>query len=95
MFKNLNNIIEKRKKLLIKSRDLNQDTYKEIKNFLIKEFGKSLEGFSFTLNYQIKDNSLSITTNNKVLSSELAIRLGSLNDFLKDKGIKLNKILIR
>jgi len=95
MFKNLNNIIEKKKKLLIKSQDLSQDINKEIKNFLIKEFGKDLEGFSFVLNYQTKDNGLSITTNNKVLSSELAIRLGSLNDFLKDKGIKLNKILIR
>ena len=95
MFKNLNNIIEKKKKLLIKSQDLNQDINKEIKNFLVKEFGKDLEGFSFALNYQAKDNSLSIVTNNKVLSSELAIRLGSLNDFLKDKGIKLSKILIR
>ena len=95
MFKNLNNIIEKKKKLLIKSQDLSQDINKEIKNFLIKEFGKDLEGFSFVLNYQTKDNGLSITTNNKVLSSELSIRLGSLNDFLKDKGIKLNKILIR
>lgn len=95
MFKNIDHIIEKKKKLLIKNQDLSQDISKEIKNFLIKEFGKDLEGFSFTLNYQTKDNSLTITTNNKILSNELAIRLGPLNDFLKDKGIRLSKILIR
>lgn len=95
MFKNLNNIIEKKKRLLIKSQDMSQDIGKEIKKFLIKEFGNDLEGFSFTLNYQVKNNSLAITTNNKVLSSELAIRLGPLNDFLKDRGIKLNRILIK
>lgn len=95
MFKNLNNIIDKKKKLLVKSQSLSQDLNKEVKNFLIKEFGKNLEGFSFTLNYQAKDHSLSITTSNKVLSSELTLRLGALSDFLKDKGVKLNKILIR
>lgn len=95
MFKNLNNIIEKKKNLLIKSQNLSQDISKEIRNFLIKEFGNDLEGFSFTLNYQAKNNSLAITTNNKALSSELAIRLGPLNDFLNDRGIKLNRILIK
>ena len=95
MFKSLNVIIEKKKKLLIKSQDLSQGIKEEIKKFLIKEFGKDLEGFSFTLNYQAKDNSLTVTTSNKTLSNELAIRLGPLNYFLKDKGIKLNRILIR
>ncbi|MDO8496604.1 MAG: hypothetical protein Q7S43_04135 [bacterium] len=95
MFKNLSNIIEKKKKLLIKSQDLSQDINKEVRNFLINEFGRDLEGFSFTLNYQAKDGSLLITTDNKMLSNELAIRLGALNDFLRDKKISLNKILIR
>jgi len=95
MFKNLNNIIDKKKKLLVKSQDLNQNLNREIKKFLLDEFGKDLEGFSFILNYQTKDNSLSITTSNKVLSSELTLRLGSLSNFLKDKRIKLDKILIR
>ena len=95
MFKNLNNIIDKKKKFLVKSQDLNQDLNREIKKFLLDEFGKDLEGFSFILNYQTKDNSLSITTSNKVLSSELTLRLGSLSNFLKDKRIKLDKILIR
>ncbi len=95
MFRNLNNIIEKKKKLLIKSQDINQDLNTEIKNFLISEFGKDLEGFSFTLNYQAKDKGLTITTSNKVLSNELAIRLGSLTDFLKERRISLSKILIR
>lgn len=95
MFKNLSIIVDKKKKFLIKNQDLNQGLNKEIKNFLIKEFGKDLKGFSFTLNYQTKDNSLTIATSNKVLSNELAIRLGSLNDFLKDRKIKLNKVLIK
>lgn len=95
MFKNLSSIIDKKKKLLIKSQDLNQDLNQEIKNFLIQEFGKDIEGFSFTLSYKAKDHSLLITANSKVLSNELAIRLGSLNDFLKNRKISLNKILIR
>lgn len=95
MFKNLNNVIDKKKKFLIKNQSLNQDLNKEVKQFLINEFGKNLEGFSFTLSHQAKDNSLLITTSNKVLSSELALRLGSLSNFLKDKGVKLNKILVR
>lgn len=95
MFKNLSNIIERKKKALIKKQDTTQDLNKEIKNFLINEFGKNLEGYSFTLQYQTRDNSLLITTNNKTLSNELAIRLGSLNDLLKRKKINLSRILIR
>lgn len=95
MFKNLDSIIEKKKKLLIKSQDINQDINKEVRKFLISEFGKDLEGFSFTLNYKAEDGSLLITTDNKVLSNELAIRLGSLHDFLKKRKVELKKILIR
>lgn len=95
MFKNLNSIIEKKKKLLIKNQDLNQNISKEVKNFLINEFGKDLEGFSFALDYKAKTGSLLITADSKALSNELALRLGSLSEFLKGKKIGLNKILIR
>lgn len=95
MFKNLNSIIEKKKKLLIKNQDLNQGINKEVRNFLINEFGKDIESFSFVLDYKVKDGSLLITTDNKALSNELALRLGSLSEFLKGRKIYLNKILIR
>ena len=95
MLKNLGNIFEKRKNYFNKS----QDKTVLIKNcfylFLKNKFGDNLSGFSFILNYDAKENSLTVTTDNKVIANELTLQLISLNSFFKENNIRLDKILIR
>lgn len=95
MFKNLNNKFEKRLSLLSKTQSKDQDIKESLKIFLEKEFGDNLKGFSFIINYNSKDNSLTIDTQNKILASELTIRLGDINEFLKTRNIRLDRILVR
>lgn len=95
MFNNLNDIFEKKKKYFNK----NQNKIDLIKSsfylFLKNKFKNQLKGFSFVLNYDPKENSLTITTENKVVANELTIQLVSLHSFFKDDEISLDKILIR
>lgn len=79
--------------------NLSQDKVNEIKQalqgFLKNRFGDDLAGFSISIRYDYKDNQLVITTNSKTLTNELSLCLVDLNDFLKDKQIKLDRILIK
>ena len=49
----------------------------------------------FIINYNSNDNILAITSENKILANELAIKLASLNNFLKDRGVILSRIIIK
>jgi hypothetical protein len=95
MFKNLDNVFEKRKKVLNKSLDKNRQINAEVSNFFKKEFGEKIRGSSIVVNYNNKEESLVIVTENKILANELSYRMVELSEFLKNRSICLNKILIR
>lgn len=95
MFKNIGNVFEKRKGYFNKSQDQITLIKSSFYSFLKNRFGDNLSGFSFVLNYDPKENSLTITTENKVIANELTIQLVGLHSFFKDNKIKLDKILIR
>ena len=95
MFRNLNNAIERKKDSLEKLSDKNQRIKKEAQEFLKKELGEKITGFSFFIAYNPKNESLVITTQNKTLASELTIKLVELSNFLKSRHIHLDRILIR
>lgn len=95
MLKNIGSIFEKRKNHFNQSQNKNVLIKNSFYLFLKNKFGDNLKGFSFVLNYNSKDNSLIITTDNKVIANELTIHLIRLNSFFKDNKIKLDRILIR
>jgi len=95
MFKNLGKRFENKKVFLDKSLDKSQRIKKEVGAFLKDVFGDKLKGFSFLVSYNSKDDSLVITTANKILANELSIRLIDLSNLLKTKDIRLGKILIK
>ena len=95
MFKDLGNYLEKKKSLLSKSQNKNQEIKEGLRIFLENEFGPSIKGFSFIINYNQQDDTLTIGTENKVLANELVVRLADINDFLQNRKIKLTRVLIR
>ena len=95
LFKNIGNYFEKRNRFFNKSQDRSTQIGSAVKDFLKEKFGDNLIGYSITVSYQVKDNSLLITTDNKIIANELAIRLDSLTGFLKDRRIRLDRILVR
>lgn len=95
MFHGINKYFEKKKSLINKFQNKDQEINNYLKIFLNNEFGENLKGFSFLVQYNLKDNSLTITPENKILTNELALRITDLSEFLKSKKITLNRILIR
>lgn len=95
MFKDLNKLFDKKKAIINNTSDKSQEIKREVSIFLKTEFGDKIEGFSFIISYNSKDNNLIITSENKVLANELIIRLVALTDFLQSRNIRLSKILIR
>jgi hypothetical protein len=95
MLKDLSNVFDKKRKFFSESKDKDWDIKEILKTFLQKEFGENLKGFSFIVRYNPKDNSLIITTDNKIIANELSLRLVDLSSVLKDRGIRLGRILIK
>ncbi len=95
MFKDLKKAFERKEISLVKNQDKNRKITDEFGLFMKKEFGEVLKDIPFVVSYSAKDNTLTITTVNKVIANELVIRLELLTNFLKDKNINPNKILIR
>ena len=94
MFKNINNLFERRKSYLRKTQEKNTALKQILFDFLKNEFG---DVFSDTIkiDYNPREKTLIIVTQSKVLANELTIRLVSLHEFLKERGAILGKILIR
>lgn len=95
MFNNLNNLFEKKKNYFNKNQNKTSLIKSSFYLFLKNKFENKLKNFSFILDYDPKENSLTITTENKVIANELTIQLVSLHSFFKDNEISLDKILIR
>ena len=95
MLKNIGNLFEKKKIYLGKSRDKSFLVKEAIQAFLKNKFGELLAGFSVGVIYDSKNNILTINSGNKVLANELAMCSEELNDFLKNKHIRLERIVIR
>ena len=94
MFKNINNLFERRKSYLRKTQEKNTALKQILSDFLKNEFG---DVFSDTIkiDYNPREKTLIIVTQSKVLANELTIRLVSLHEFLKERGAIFGKILIK
>jgi len=95
MFKEISNVFDKKRKFFNDSNKKDSEVNEILKTFLKDEFGENLKGFSFVVRYNPKDNSLIITSDNKIIANELSLRLTKLHSKLKDRGIKLGRILIK
>jgi hypothetical protein len=61
----------------------------------MERFGDNLKGLSFNIDYNSKDNSLTITADNKIVANELSLQLHDLIDYLSKQQLNLSRILIR
>lgn len=95
MLKKIDGFFEKRKVVFNSSQDKVNKIKQTLQSFLKNKFGEDLAGLSIKISYDYRGNGLVITTSNKTLTNELSLCLIDLNDFLKDKQIKLDRILIR
>jgi len=95
MLRNVNTFFEKKKKSLTGQQDKALKIKDGLKIFLRNNFGENLNGFSFVVSYNIKEDSLVIKTDQKTIANELTLKLTELSDFLKARGIRLKRILIR
>lgn len=95
MFKDIGNILERKKKITLRVADKTGEIKNSLKNFIENRFGNTLTGFSFIINYSSRDNRLTITTENKILANEFTMLLADINEHLKKNGITLDSILIR
>ena len=95
MFRKINYTSDYKKNILNKHKEKNYLLKEELSNFFDDEFGKLKNNLSFVIDYNIKNNSVVITTNSKVVANELTSRLVSLNNFLKNRNIYLDRILVK
>ncbi len=95
MLKNIGNILERRKKDILRTEDKTGQIKKSLQDFMKNQFGNSLAGLSFRINYDPKKNSLTITNESKVLANELTLLLADIHNQLKRDGIVVGSILIR
>lgn len=80
---------------MVKSGNKNREIKEMLEVFLKSEFGDKIKGMSVVINYTVKDNSLILVSENKILANELMLRLPSINNFLVKNGIRLSKLLVR
>lgn len=95
MFKDISNLFDKRKKALSSGQSKSSQIKENLTEFIKIKFGGNLSGISIKIEYNSKDNYLTITTGNKVLANEFTYILADLVEFFKSKKIKLDRILIR
>jgi hypothetical protein len=95
LFKNIGAIFERRKKILSIHQDKKSLVKQGLQGFLMERFGDNLKGLSFNIDYNSKDNSLTITADNKIVANELSLQLHDLIDYLSKQQLNLSRILIR
>ena len=95
MFKNIGNLFEKKIIILSATQDKTIQIKQILKSFLENKFGDNLKGFLFEISYDKNNNSLTITSSNKIIANELTLQLVDLHEALQKDNIKLTRILIR
>ena len=95
MFKEVSGFFEKRKTVFNSSQDKTKEIKYALQVFLKNRFGHDLVGLSIKISYDYRNNGLTIITSSKTLTNELSLCLVDLNNFLKDKQIRLDRILIK
>lgn len=95
MFRSISSSFEKKKKNINSIVEKDKGIKQSLRDFLQKEFGDDLKGFSLSLSFDPKENSLSIKADNKIIANELSLKLAELNSYLNRRGIKLSRIIIR
>jgi hypothetical protein len=95
MMRNIGGLFERRKNSLNRSQDRSKLIKNILQEFLTQRFGDNLKGLSFNIEFNPKNNNLTITTDNKIIANELSLQLHDLAGHLKANKIALNSILIR
>ena len=94
MFKSLGNALDRKNKQLQKLKTVNKDIKELIIDFISQNFSQSIEIFSLKSIKQEK-GVLFIEFNNKAVSNEIKIRSANLVNFLREKGVLLNSLVIK
>lgn len=93
MFKKIAGVFSNKKSLISKELELRlkiDDVFsKFIKNQILKE-----SDFKYKISYSIERDIIKIKTDNKLIDQEIAIRIKSLEDKLKQSGVVFKKLLI-
>lgn len=92
MFKNISSILENKHKKIVKSSDLSSSVRQAVKLFYETHIGN---GIKPEVEYNYQEKELIIQTKNKIIASEIAIRLADLSDLLKKENIPVKRILVR
>lgn len=94
MFRDINNIIEKRKGSFVRIKKGNDKLNRAFTRFLDKCFpeGKS---FKYQVNYNVANNKITIETPNKTIANEMILKINNLSEFLQEDNIIVRHIIIR
>lgn len=93
MFRNLNSIIEKKKEGFVKINNKNDKLNRVFTRFLEKYFPEG-SVFKYQLSCDAINNKIIIETPNKIIASELIMRIDNLSQLLKEEEILVRHIVI-
>mgnify|MGYP001578884931 CR=1 FL=1 len=95
MFKNTNTLFDKKKKFLTSTKNKSTLVKECLVDFLKDRFGSNLSGTSMSIDFNSKDNSLIIKTENKIIANELVAGTYDMKEFMKNKKIFLDRIIVQ
>ncbi len=95
MFRSVNGVLNKKLDKIVKSNNASTSIKDSFGKFVKDQFGPLAQKIKYTLDYDSKNNSLIVKTENKILANELSLRKDSILESFKKDRFKLSQIIIR
>ncbi len=95
VFRPLGKYFEKKKKVVLKSGDINTEIQQVVLEFINQSFQNSDIYSLISVEYKSTDKVLIIICPNKILSSEIALRINNLQRLLTERKILDVKVIIK
>ena len=93
MLRNIKDVFYIKKKGIEDEIILKSKTEKIVSKFVKEEIIKN-SGLDFNLSYTFNKGIIKIETGNKLIAQEIALRIRSIEERLRDEGVNFRKLLI-
>lgn len=94
MFRPIGEVLDKKKRNLIKAGGKNSDVRQVFDVFLDKYFAEDRNLFKWETSYYSKDGKVVINIGSKLIAGEISLRIKEFSRLLKEANIKVSQIVI-
>ena len=94
MFRSISNVLDKKKKNLIKAGEKSSDIGLVFDKFLNEYFAEYKDLFKWEASYNPKDGKVVINIGSKLIAGELVLKIKELSRLMKEANFKVTQIVI-